>query len=124
MSLDFHQAVAVVMGVVVMGVVGFILKWAWTSTHDTIKSVKAHADKRVDDATAYIGKAVDDVHKLVDRKADNAELTRVRDAQVAIFDKIEKHTEEDRAQYATIVQGLGKLEGKIDTMLMRKRGND
>lgn len=110
MTPELHTAAAIIFGTLGIGFAGFILRWAWTHTH-----------KRIDDCVAYAGKAVDDLYKT---KASNDELTRVRDAQLTIFDKIASHESADSMTHSRIMESLGEIKGKVDTLLMRKRGGE
>ena len=85
--------------------------WAWNHTH-----------KRIDDCTAYVGREVDNLSEQIEKKADNIELTRARDTQVSIFEQFRQHELEDRHQHATVLTAIGRLEGKMDALLARKRG--
>lgn len=121
MRLDPDVAAFFFVGTLGVGFIGFILRWAWTQTHAGIQEVKAHADKRVDDMTAYVGRELVTLSELIERKADNAELNRARDAQVNIFDQLRQHELEDRNQHGTVLTAIGRLEGKMDALLARKR---
>lgn len=121
---DINMAAALVVGMIGVSVIGFIIKWAWTHTHEGIKSVKTHADKRIDDMAAYVGREFTTFTDVLERKADNNELTRARDAQVQIFDQLRRHEQDDRNRHEAIISGIGELKGKLDSLLVRKRGSD
>jgi len=100
MSADLVTAAlgfAVVTGV---GSLGWLIRWAWGHTH-----------KRIDDAWVEI-----------DKKAPNVELTRVRDTQKDIFETFAVHDRDDKTRHAQVVQQLGRVEGKMDALLSRRRG--
>lgn len=114
-----HLAALSVEDLVTVGIVAFLgvvawgIQWAWTHTH-----------KRIDDSLAYTGKAVDEISKDIALKADNAELTRVRDTQNSIFLKIADHDRQDQDRHGQVMHTIGKLEGKVDTLLNRRRGSE
>lgn len=76
-----------------------IARWAWVHTHERINQ----------SFTELSG------------KASNAELLRVRDAQKDTFDLIRDHDKEDRDRHEKIVATMGRLEGKMDALLLRRR---
>lgn len=96
MTLETIAALAVAG---VLAALGWLARWAWGHTH-----------KRIDDAWSAI-----------DQKAPNEELTRVRNTQTAIFEKFDKHDKDDRDRHTQIVMGLGRVEGKVEALLNRKR---
>lgn len=110
MTVDLNTAIAIVVGTLGLGFIGFILRWAWT-----------HTQERITEAVAYTGKSVDDINENLKLKADASELTRVRDAQIDIFNKLDKHDSEDRNRHEQIITAVGRLEGKMDALLLRRR---
>lgn len=79
-----------------------IAMWAWSHTH----------------------KRIDDVSDGLKGKAENSELTRVRDTQSDIFQQIREHDQQDRERHTQLIHSLGRLEGKVDGLLMRDRKAD
>lgn len=79
-----------------------IAVWAWNHTH-----------KRIDDAW-----------EALDEKAPNEELTRVRNTQVEIFTQLREHDKQDQQRHTEIITSVARLEGKLDTLLTRRRGSD
>lgn len=79
-----------------------IATWAWSHTH----------------------KRIDDVHDGLKSKAENSELTRVRDTQSDIFGEIKEHDQQDRERHTQLIHTMGRLEGKVDGLLMRDRKVD
>ena len=84
------------------GALSLVAVWAWNHTH-----------KRIDDVT-------DDL----DKKAENVELTRVRDTQNQIFEQIRQHDSQDRERHVQLIGSIGELKGKVDTLVMRGRKED
>lgn len=84
------------------GALSIVAMWAWNHTH----------------------KRIDDVSDGLKGKAENSELTRVRDTQSDIFDQIREHDQQDRERHTQVIQSLGRLEGKVDGLLMRDRKSD
>lgn len=96
------EAVAALAVAGVLAALGWLIKWAWAHTH-----------KRIDDAWAAL-----------DQKAPNDELLRVRDTQITIFDHLRQHDSEDRKRFEGLQVGMGRIEGKVDALLTRRRGED
>ena len=86
--------------VTTMASLGWLIRWAWGHTH-----------KRIDDAW-----------EAIDGKAPNMELARVRDTQKDIFETFSTHDRDDKERHAQVVQQLGRVEGKVDALLGRRRG--
>lgn len=85
--------------ITMLAALGWLIRWAWTHTH-----------KRIDDAWTAI-----------DHKASNDELLRVRDTQITIFDQLRQHDSEDRKRFEGLQVGMGRIEGKVDALLSRRR---
>lgn len=102
MSQELITAAFSLAAVTMLAALGWLVRWAWTSTH-----------KRIDDAWTAI-----------DRKAPNDELLRVRDTQITIFDHLRQHDSEDRKRFEGLQIGMGRIEGKVDALLTRRRSED
>lgn len=113
MTIDLQTVLLAIfgtIGTVTLGVAGYLARSSW----DDMK-------KKIDELKAFTGQSVDDLYKT---KADNSELIRVRDAQATIFEDIAKHKSDDSMTHSRIMETLGEIKGKMDTLLMRKRGGD
>lgn len=96
------EAIAALAVAGVLAALGWLARWAWGHTH-----------KRIDDAWTAIG-----------TKAPNEELLRARDTQVSIFDQLREHDSEDRKRFEGLQIGMGRIEGKVDALLTRRRDED
>ena len=84
------------------GALSLVAVWAWNHTH----------------------KRIDDVNGSLKEKAENTELTRVRDTQNLIFEQIRDHDAQDRERHVQLIGSIGELKGKVDTLVMRGRKED
>lgn len=107
-------------GIVIAGGAGFLARWAWTETQNKI----AETRNQIGDATAFIGKSVDKLWESMKTKANNSELIRARDAQIQLGEKFDAHAQEDRERFEKIISGVARLEGKMDSLLIRKRNGE
>lgn len=95
--LDAQSGAWAMGGLVALGGMSFLSRWAWT-----------HTQKRIDEAWLAI-----------DKKATNEELIRVRNTLVDIFKELKQHDKEDQARHQALVVKFARMEATLEAILHR-----